>query len=305
MTRYRPHGQPAARDPSRPRKGRGKRRTVFLGWFVWVEAIARWALRSRRRFAALVAAAGAFVIALSQFTSATEQIIDAGSNVWRRLGPDMPPTPTVASAEVAVLSEVRLGEPNITLATVLRDEGRSTDGWSQTDLDWPGQLITFRVELEGFPGQRLTVRWTLYDDDTDRRVPAVGRRSTSLDFPTGNSSGKPSGRARSASCGSRIRPRAGSTSSSCCATTKGPSSPGNAPRHSRFPCAPPRRLSVAAIPHGGSEPGHGRHECPGPPRARKEAPWASGSRSPLCCWRQPLLGPPTACRRTARPARSG
>jgi hypothetical protein len=58
-----------------------------------------------------------------------------------------------------------------TLGDYLRDSGQSTGGLSASELDEVGYLIPIRVALRGMVGQRVRLRWRMYDARSSAPVP--------------------------------------------------------------------------------------------------------------------------------------
>lgn len=103
------------------------------------------------------------------------------------LVPWLKPDEPCADERRAVLSELVV-DRNVTYGGYLRLLHQSTDGVAPELLRRPGKLLGFRIEVVGYKGQRLPIRWTMLApsgepiDDAefvDRLALAVGPESCS------------------------------------------------------------------------------------------------------------------------------
>ena len=134
----------------------------------WRSMVA-WLRRSRRRVASLAILISAAVAGLAEFTSAVEQVVTRVDKVAERIFPPATPTPTpVPPPEPNLqgnLTELRLSR--------IETQENYIDGWHGSTEDlmswertWPGQVVVFNVTLQGTPGQRCYVTWTLFDAES-------------------------------------------------------------------------------------------------------------------------------------------
>jgi hypothetical protein len=91
--------------------------------------------------------------------------------LWPELRPDEPPP-----AMGAELGEAKL-EPNVTLGDfvarrgdALRRQAPETREFTPEQLARAGAILTFQAVIEGYEGERCTVRWSTFDAGTGRRL---------------------------------------------------------------------------------------------------------------------------------------
>jgi hypothetical protein len=101
------------------------------------------------------------------------------------LQPDEPDEPP--SNQQAKLSELRL-DPNITRAQYLDRMDYASKGFPKKELAVRGAFVEYRVEIVGYKGELLILKWELIDalsgdqldeDRSDGWVPAVNRAAAS------------------------------------------------------------------------------------------------------------------------------
>lgn len=150
----------------------------------WVRDIPR--LRGygwKRILAWLVGLVGTLAVLTSNLNLLFDPVLDG----CREIGIcDALPPPVL----VGTLSEVRVGAAHLTLREAYLDGNASgVENVSPEDLEWPGQLITYRVEFQGLEKATCSVKWTLYDANTGRRVPngtsTTWKTVHALAFPNG------------------------------------------------------------------------------------------------------------------------
>jgi hypothetical protein len=130
------------------RRGRRSKATDEKAWY------------ERRSFQGLVAAIGLFVL-----------VTQVGDWIAKRT--DDPP-PARINAELSRV-EVR---KNMPLEDFLREMGEPTDRYSSARLQQLGNVVVVRASIQGFEGDTLPVRWSLYDAETETRLPAAQYNQT-------------------------------------------------------------------------------------------------------------------------------
>jgi hypothetical protein len=71
---------------------------------------------------------------------------------------------------IGSLSELRIGPPGVTMQEAYLQRGGDA-AELLVDGDWPGQLVTYRLEYQGSYQATCTIAWTLYDAHTGERLP--------------------------------------------------------------------------------------------------------------------------------------
>jgi hypothetical protein len=109
-------------------------------------------LTPKRVFAG-VGAAVALLVGVSQLISWIED----------RTRDTPPPKVDARITSAGMLKRVPLGN-------FLREEGQSNAGFDKDELATPGNVVSVRVRIQGFKDERLPLRWSMYNADTETEL---------------------------------------------------------------------------------------------------------------------------------------
>jgi hypothetical protein len=75
---------------------------------------------------------------------------------------------------------------NVPLGEFLREEGQSSGGFDKAQLATRGNVVSVRVQIQGYKDERLPLRWSMYNADTETKLqaPQFDRLGTTF-HPTG------------------------------------------------------------------------------------------------------------------------
>src|SRR5215217_3780844 len=161
---------------------KARQKTLFEAWLVrasrWKGVLNSWLGRAVGRvpktgWKRLVLGLVAVVTGLATFTEAVDGVIDRSVDGCRMVNICDPPPPSVWTG---AFTELRVGAAGIPLQEVYAEGNRTIPAtMPQETREWPGRLITYRVEFQGLECV-CSVRWTLHDATTGRRIPSPTNR---------------------------------------------------------------------------------------------------------------------------------
>jgi hypothetical protein len=75
---------------------------------------------------------------------------------------------------------------NVPLGDFLREEGQSRGSFDKNQLATRGNVVSVRVRMQGYKNERLPLRWSMYNADTETKLqgPKFNRLGTTF-HPTG------------------------------------------------------------------------------------------------------------------------
>lgn len=153
--------QEAERPEVSPKAASSSRWVRFVTW-----------LRSFGWKGRLVGLAG-LITTLAAFFSILDVLSGPLIDGCRNVGMCDSPTPLPTSPPLhmkGTLSNVEFFA-QYTLGEVYENQNRTVPDDLSHLQDWPGRVITYRVEFQGLAGSTCLVHWTLYDAETMRRIP--------------------------------------------------------------------------------------------------------------------------------------
>ena len=108
--------------------------------------------------------AGALLKLIAAVVTVSSSVVALLFLLWPQLRPEEPP-----KEGTATLSQLTL-EPNVTRAYFLTRIGEGMASYTNAELARRGAFLDFHMEISGFKGDRLPLRWRLYDASNGKPI---------------------------------------------------------------------------------------------------------------------------------------